>query len=54
MKLEDLNKRAQKVGLHVAAGKHKDTFSVRKVKNGKLVAKKISADEVLDIIDDRK
>ncbi|WOC11412.1 hypothetical protein MP11Mi_04800 [Gordonia sp. MP11Mi] len=48
--LEDLNKKAKKAGLHVATGKKTDKYSVRKVKNGKLVAKNISADEVRDVI----
>ncbi|WP_185091119.1 hypothetical protein [Gordonia oryzae] len=52
--LEDLNKAAKKVGLSVAPGKKKDLYSVRKVKNGKLVAKNISPDEVTALIKDRK
>lgn len=52
--LEDLNKAAKKVGLHVAPGKKKDQYSVRKSKSGKLVAKNIEADEVKQIIKDRK
>ncbi|MGW0037229.1 MULTISPECIES: hypothetical protein [Gordonia] len=52
--LEELNKAAEKVGLHVAPGKKKDTYSVRKAKSGKLVAKKIDADEVAAIIKDAK
>lgn len=52
--LEDLNKAAKKVGLHVAPGKKKDQYSVRKAKSGKLVAKNVEADEVQKIIKDRK
>ena len=52
--LEDLNKKAKKVGLHVAQGKKKGKFSVRKVKNGKLVAKNITEDEVRDVIKEHK
>lgn len=52
--LEDLNKAANKVGLHVAPGKKKDRFSVRKIKNGKLIGKNINAAEVREIISDRK
>ena len=52
--LEDLNKAAKKVGLNVAPGKKKDRYSVRKVKNGKLVAKNIPADDVKQLIKDRK
>ena len=52
--LEELNKKAKKAGLHVAAGKKANKYSVRKVKNGKLVAKNIDADEVRDVIKDYK
>ncbi|GAA4665961.1 hypothetical protein [Gordonia humi] len=52
--LEELNKKAKKAGLHVAAGKKANKYSVRKVKNGKLVAKNIGADEVRDVIKDYK
>ncbi|MCF8572066.1 hypothetical protein L5G32_17500 [Gordonia sp. HY002] len=52
--LEDLNKKAKKAGLHVATGKKTGKYSVRKVKNGKLVAKNITADEVRDVIKDHK
>lgn len=52
--LEDLNKKAKKAGLHVATGKKTGKYSVRKVKNGKLVAKNITADEVRDVIKDNK
>jgi len=52
--LEDLNKAAKKSGLHVAPGKKKDTYSVRKSKSGKLIAKNVDADEVKKIIKDRK
>ena len=52
--LEELNKKAKKAGLHVAQGKKKGRFSVRKVKNGKLVAKNIDADEVRDVIKEYK
>ncbi len=48
--LEDLNKKAKKAGLHVAAAKKADLYSIRKVKNGKLVAKNIDADEVRELI----
>ena len=48
--LEELNKKAAKVGLHVADAKKPNKFSIRKVKNGKLVAKNIDADEALKII----
>ncbi|MGC4932503.1 hypothetical protein ACLQ3C_02295 [Gordonia sp. DT30] len=52
--LDDLNKAAKKVGLSVAPGKKKDLYSVRKVKNGKLVAKNVGSDEVQSLIADRK
>lgn len=52
--LEDLNKKAKKSGLHVATGKKTGKYSVRKVKNGKLVAKNVTADEVRDVIKDYK
>lgn len=52
--LEDLNKKAKKAGLHVATGKKSGKYSVRKVKNGKLVAKNIDADEVRDVIKEHK
>ncbi|MFT4127869.1 MAG: hypothetical protein QM662_16780 [Gordonia sp. (in: high G+C Gram-positive bacteria)] len=52
--LEDLNKAAKKAGLSVAPGKKKGRYSVRKTKNGKLVAKNVDADEVAVIIKDRK
>ncbi|MCF8590474.1 hypothetical protein L5G28_15510 [Gordonia sp. HY285] len=52
--LEELNKKAKKAGLHVATGKKTGKYSVRKVKNGKLVAKNVSADEVRDVIKDHK
>ncbi|QRY63282.1 hypothetical protein JVX90_03320 [Gordonia sp. PDNC005] len=48
--LEDLNKKAKKAGLHVAVAKKADLYSIRKVKNGKLIAKNIDADEVLQIV----
>jgi ribosomal protein L4 len=48
--LEDLNKKAKKAGLHVAVAKKADLYSIRKVKNGKLIAKNIDTDEVLQII----
>lgn len=48
--LEDLNKKAKNVGLHVADAKKKKLYTVRKVKNGKLVAKNVDADEALKII----
>ncbi|WP_165943118.1 hypothetical protein [Gordonia zhaorongruii] len=48
--LEQLNKKAKKAGLHVAAGKKADRYSIRKVKNGKLVAKNVDADEALEVI----
>ncbi|MGV9826628.1 MULTISPECIES: hypothetical protein [unclassified Gordonia (in: high G+C Gram-positive bacteria)] len=52
--LEELNKAAKKVDLHVAPGKKKGQYSVRKSKSGKLVAKNVDADEVKKIIKDRK
>lgn len=52
--LEELNKAAKKVGLNVAPGKKKDLYSVRKVKNGKLVAKNVDADSVKELIKERK
>lgn len=48
--LEDLNKSAKKVGLHVAAAKKDGRYSIRKAKNGKLVAKNIDEDEAAKII----
>ncbi|EGD56381.1 hypothetical protein SCNU_02472 [Gordonia neofelifaecis NRRL B-59395] len=48
--LEDLNKKAKKAGLHVADAKKRDLYSIRKVKNGKLVAKNVDADEALRVI----
>lgn len=48
--LEDLNKKAKNVGLHVADAKKSKLYTVRKVKNGKLVAKNVDADEALRII----
>ncbi len=48
--LEDLNKKAKKAGLHVANAKKPDLYSVRKVKNGKLVAKNVDAEEALQVI----
>ena len=51
--LERLNAEAKPAGLHVAAGKKDDRYSVRKIKNGKSVAKNVSSDEVLEIIAQR-
>lgn len=48
--LEDLNKAAKKVGLHVATSKKDGLYSIRKAKNGKLVAKHVDADEAAKII----
>ncbi|MBM7369028.1 hypothetical protein [Gordonia hydrophobica] len=48
--LEDLNKKAKSAGLHVADAKKADLFSIRKVKNGKLVAKNVTAEEALKVI----
>lgn len=48
--LEELNKKAKKVGLHVAHAKKAELYSIRKVKNGKLVAKNVDADEATKII----
>ncbi|MEE4022628.1 hypothetical protein V1Y59_06020 [Gordonia sp. PKS22-38] len=48
--LEDLNKSAKKAGLHVAAAKKSGLYSVRKAKNGKLLAKNVDADEVEKLI----
>ncbi|AUH69703.1 hypothetical protein CXX93_16970 [Gordonia sp. YC-JH1] len=48
--LEDLNKKAKKAGLHVADAKKRDRYSIRKVKNGKLVAKNVDAEEALRVI----
>lgn len=48
--LEDLNKKAKKAGLHVANAKKPNLYSVRKVKNGKLVAKNVDADEAFAVI----
>jgi hypothetical protein len=52
--LEDLNKAAKKAGLHVAHAKKDGLYSVRKAKNGKLVAKNIDADEVENVIKKHK
>ncbi|GAB88212.1 hypothetical protein [Gordonia rhizosphera] len=48
--LEDLNKAAKKVGLHVAKAKKDGLYSVRKAKTGKLIEKNIDADEVEKLI----
>lgn len=48
--LEDLNKKAKGVGLHVADAKKAKLYTIRKIKNGKLVAKNVDADEALKII----
>ncbi|GAC58255.1 hypothetical protein GOHSU_35_00500 [Gordonia hirsuta DSM 44140 = NBRC 16056] len=48
--LEDLNKKAKGVGLHVADAKKPKLFTIRKVKNGKLVAKNVDGDEAMKII----
>lgn len=48
--LEDLNKKAKQVGLHVADAKKANLFTIRKVKNGKLVAKNVTADEAFKVI----
>ena len=48
--IEDLNKAAKKVGLHVAAAKKDDLFTIRKIKNGKQVAKNVTAAEAKKII----
>ena len=48
-----MNAKAKDAGLHVAAGKKDETYSLRKIKNGKLVAKNVSADDVLEIITQR-
>ncbi|AZG43944.1 hypothetical protein [Gordonia insulae] len=48
--LEDLNKAAKKVGLHVAAAKKDGKYSIRKAKNAKLIAKNVDADEAAKII----
>ncbi len=48
--LEDLNKKAKSVGLHVATAKKAKLFTIRKVKNGKLVAKNVDGDEAMKII----
>ncbi|MEZ5210708.1 hypothetical protein [Gordonia sp. (in: high G+C Gram-positive bacteria)] len=48
--LEDLNKKAKGVGLHVADAKQSKLYTIRKVKNGKLVAKNVDADEAFKII----
>lgn len=48
--LEDLNKAAKKVGLHVATAKKDGLYTVRKAKNGKSVAKNIDADDVRKLI----
>ena len=52
--LEDLNKKAKDAGLHVADAKKADLFTIRKVKNGKLVAKNVTADEALKVIKKHK
>lgn len=48
--LEKLNREAKKVGLHVAEAKKDDRYTVRKIKNGKLVAKNIKKDEIEGVI----
>ncbi|MFT4086725.1 MAG: hypothetical protein QM658_06150 [Gordonia sp. (in: high G+C Gram-positive bacteria)] len=48
--IEDLNKKAKKAGLHVAAAKKPDLYTIRKIKNGKLVAKNVDEDEVSKIV----
>ncbi|MFW0796448.1 hypothetical protein AAFP30_21745 [Gordonia sp. CPCC 205515] len=48
--LEDLNKAAKKVDLHVAAAKKDGLYSIRKAKNGKLVAKNVDDKEAAKII----
>lgn len=48
--LEDLNKAAKKVGLHVASAKKDGLYTIRKIKNGKQVAKNVTADEVKKIV----
>lgn len=48
--LEDLNKKAKKAGLHVATAKKAGLYTIRKVKNGKLVAKNVDEDEALQVI----
>lgn len=52
--LEELNKSAKKVGLHVAEAKKDGLYTIRKAKNGKSVAKNIDADEVRTIVKDHK
>lgn len=53
--LEELNKRAKRSGLHVAVYKgNNKTYSIRKIKNGKLVAKNVDADEAMKIIKKQK
>lgn len=48
--LEDLNKKAKSAGLHVADAKKADLYTIRKIKNGKLVAKNVDADEAAKVI----
>jgi len=48
--LEELNKKAKPVGLHVADAKKPKLFTIRKIKNGKLVAKNVDGNEALKII----
>lgn len=48
--LEDLNKKAKAAGLHIADAKKPKLYTIRKVKNGKLIAKNVDADEALKII----
>ncbi|GAA4752580.1 hypothetical protein MUG78_10310 [Gordonia alkaliphila] len=48
--LENLNKKAKSVGLHIADAKKPKLYTIRKIKNGKLVAKNVSGDEALQII----
>lgn len=48
--LEELNKKAKAVGLHVADAKKPKLFTIRKIKNGKLVAKNVDGSEALKII----
>lgn len=48
--LEELNKKAKNVGLHVADAKKPKLYTIRKVKNGKLVAKNVTGDDAMQII----
>ncbi|MBD0020508.1 MULTISPECIES: hypothetical protein [Gordonia] len=48
--LEDLNKAAKKAGLHVAAAKKDGLYTIRKIKNGKQVAKNVTGDEAKKLI----